>query len=294
MWIGAYEKVINGLLTKFGASFQIEKMNANFLGGSPRTEYGIKMRGKSVAIDGGTPRFSTSLSDGDKRTLAFAFFVASNLKDADIGSKILIVDDPMCSLDLNRKNHTRVVLGQLHARADQLIVLAHDAFFIRDLRDELTPKDGQTQVQVLQMRQTAGGYTSIEKINIDHECESSYIRHHRTLSQFSNGSPDIEVRAAAKALRPFLEGYIHRRFPNLVPKDMTFGLAISFIKNAVIPHPVAFAQPLAAELGELNDYAAQFHHDTNPDADSAVVMPAELKAYCDRALHLVYSSHAFV
>jgi hypothetical protein len=41
-------------------------------------------------------------------------------------------------------------------------------------------------------------------------------------------------------------------------------------------------------LNEINDYAGQFHHDTNPDADSTSITPSELKTYVERALDVVY------
>jgi len=287
--LGEYERTINTLLAKFGATFRIEKMDANFRGGSPRTEYGIKLRGKSVSLDG-SPRFATALSDGDKRTLAFAFFVATTLADQNIEKKIILVDDPMCSLDLNRRNHTRIVLKQIYDRAQQLIVLAHDAYFLRDLRDLLKPRDGQSQIQCLEIQPIGSGYSSLAAFDVDQACESPYVHHHRVLSNFHSGEAPGDVRIVAKALRPFLEGYVHRRFPSLLPKGVMFGAAIAFIREATPPHPVAFAQSILEELSELNEFACQFHHDTNPDADLVQVTASELVPYCTRALHLVYSS----
>ena len=45
---------------------------------------------------------------------------------------------------------------------------------------------------------------------------------------------------------------------------------------------------LIAELNDINEYAGQFHHDTNPGADSTVVVASELKTYVGRSLHLVH------
>ena len=54
----------------------------------------------------------------------------------------------MCSLDLNRKQHTRTVLKQIFTEAEQLVVMAHDPYFIRDLWDALTPRDGSAPVSI--------------------------------------------------------------------------------------------------------------------------------------------------
>lgn len=286
--LSQYEKAINGLLKKFGAAFSIENMDANFRGGAPRSEYGLQLRGKSIPLEGGPPSFSTALSEGDKRTLAFAFFVASTLADPKITQRVVIIDDPMSSLDLSRKQHTKTVLKQIHSSAEQLIVLAHDPYFIRDIRDALTPKDGQGQVGVYQLQYVHGGYTDFARFDVDKECESAYYRHHRLLVDFINGGGGDHTHVA-KAIRPMLEGYLHRRFPGMVPRDLMFGQVVTFIRDAKAPHPVTFAQPLVDELHEVNEYAGQFHHDTNPgNADKVVIVPAELRAFSERALNIVH------
>lgn len=287
--LGKYEKSINSLLSRFGASFNIEKLDSNFHGGAQRSEYGISMRGKSISLDNVSPRFSTTLSDGDKRTLAFSFFIASSAADPELEKKIIVIDDPMCSLDAHRKQHTISVLKTLHSKADQIIVLAHDPFFIRDLRDAVTPKDGQNQVHSFQFAHAVNGYSEIQDFDIDLACESPYYRHHRTLKEFCEGGK-FDSRDVAKSLRPFLEGYVHRRFPRIVPTDLTFGQAIGEIKKAIAPSPLTFAQLIVDELGQLNDYSSQFHHDTNQgNAEVAPVNPTELRSFCLRALNLVYS-----
>jgi wobble nucleotide-excising tRNase len=283
-----YQATINTLLAKFGAAFQIEAMDANFRGSAPRSEYGLALRGKSVPLEGGPPSFGTALSEGDKRTLAFAFFVASTLSDTKLNTRIVVVDDPMCSLDLNRKQHTRTVLKEICAKAEQLVVLAHDIYFVRDLRDELTPKDGSYQVAVFGLKYAAKGYSNFDKLDVDKECQSPYFHHHGLLVDFvSNGNGD--TRQIAKAIRPLLEGYLHRRFPGLIPNDLMFGHVVGFIGSAVAPSPLCHAQCLVGELNEINIYAGQFHHDTNPgNADTVVITPTELHTFAMRSLNVVH------
>lgn len=289
--LSKYEKSINRLLTNFGASFSIEGMGANFRGGAARSEYGLLLRGKTVALEGGPPSFATALSEGDKRTLAFAFFVATTLEDAQLSKRTVVVDDPMCSLDANRKQHTKAVLKRLHAGAAQLVVLAHDPYFLRDLRDTLLKADQAAQISLLQLVLAANNYTSFGSFDIDKECESAYFQHHRVLNEFCNGVP-VDSRSVAKAVRPMLEGYLHRRFPGLVPKSLLFGQVVIQIRDAGAPSPLVHAQNLVTELNEINDYAGQFHHDTNPGADTVVVIAPELKTFVTRALHVVHRGEA--
>lgn len=286
--LSAYETAINDLLQNFGAAFRIVKMDANYRGGSPRTEYRLSLRGRSVSLDGGPPSFGTTLSEGDKRTLAFAFFIASALADTKLNTRVVVVDDPMCSLDLNRKQHTRTVLKEICERAEQLVVFAHDIYFVRDLRNELVRTIGPNSLAALRLKYAANGYSNFDRLEIDKECQSPYFHHHSLLVGFvDNGSGD--PRQVAKAIRPLLEGYLHRRFPGLIPADLMFGQVVSFIAEAAAPSPVCHAQSLVDELSRINSYAGQFHHDTNPGyADTVQITVTELHTYATRALSVVH------
>ena len=282
-----YEKTINSLLKSFGTSFSIKGMNANFRGAAPRSEYGLELRGKSVFLEGGPPSFATALSEGDKRTLAFAFFVASTMADPNLGKKTVVIDDPMCSLDLNRRHHTRVVLRKIFSKSEQLLVLAHDPYFLRDLRESFKKEDKAASITTFQLSRTVGEYSTFSQIDLDVECESAYFRHHRMLNDFVDGKGG-EARAIAKTIRPMLEGYLHRRFPGRIPKDLLFGQVVVLIRDAKAPSPLCHAQTLVEELNEINEYAGQFHHDTNPSADTVVVVEPELKTFVERALGVVH------
>jgi len=281
----AFQKTINQILKKFGASFSIEKMDANFRGGL-RSEYGLSLRGMSITLDG-TPKFATALSEGDKRTLAFAFFIATVNSDADLAKKLVVIDDPMCSLDANRKSQTKEILRIISTRAEQLIVLAHDPFFVRDLKEAFSQK-GLPALEVLQLQHSIDGYSQLAKFNVEQECESSFYRHHRLLMEFCAGTAH-DSRMVAKAIRPFLEGYLHRRFPGLVPRDLMFGGILAHIGTVLPTDPLNYASPLVEELKDINGYAGQFHHDTNPGVcETLPVTTSELLTYSQRALTLVY------
>ncbi|MDE2462665.1 MAG: AAA family ATPase [Alphaproteobacteria bacterium] len=285
--LSKYQGSINSLLKKFGAMFSIEGMSANFRGNAPRAEYGLCMRGKSIPVESGMPPFAKALSEGDKRTLAFAFFIACAISDPKLTDRVVVIDDPMCSLDRNRRHHTIAVLRRVGSLAAQLIVLAHDAYFLRDLRDAMRKDDNARPIGILQLVAIANGYTGFAPIDIDVECESLYAKHHRMLYGIASGQGGDPV-AVAKAIRPLLEGYLYRRFPGLLPTDLLFGQLIRLIRDATGSNPLCYAKNLVDELTEINDYAGQFHHDTNPDADTVAISATELKSYVDRALIVVH------
>ncbi|MDU0355279.1 AAA family ATPase [Paraglaciecola aquimarina] len=283
----SYKDRINELLRGFGAQFLIPNIDFNYRGGL-RSDYVLQMRGANIALNGGVPDFKTSLSEGDKRTLAFAFFIASAESDPDLANKVIVIDDPMCSLDLNRKQQTRTVLKRLHDSCEQIIVLAHDVHFLRNLRDDVLRTGNPNNVKCLKLKAVANRYSDFDEINIDQECESVYFKCHRILDEYMAGNAQSSMEIA-RSIRPMLEGYLHRRFPNLINGGLLFGQVIDLISNAQPPSPLINAQNITNELNEINRYAGQFHHDTNPAADQVQITDSELLSFVERSLALIYA-----
>ncbi|ATC96533.1 AAA family ATPase [Pseudoalteromonas tunicata] len=283
----SYKDRINELLRGFGAQFLIPNIDFNYRGGL-RSDYVLQMRGANIALSGGVPDFKTSLSEGDKRTLAFAFFIASAESDPDLANKVIVIDDPMCSLDLNRKQQTRTVLKRLHDSCKQIIVLAHDVHFLRNLRDDVLRTGNPNEIKCLKLKSVINRYSDFDVINLDQECESAYFKCHRMLDEYlvGNAQSNMEI---ARSIRPMLEGYLHRRFPNLINGGLLFGQVIDLISNAQPPSPLVNAQNITNELNEINRYAGQFHHDTNPAADQVQITDGELLSFVERSLAVIYA-----
>lgn len=283
-----HEGSINKLLNDFGANFNIKEAHINYAGnGEAKSEYVLSMIGKDIPINANTSTFGTSLSEGDRRTLAFAFFMAVVLSDKDLDKKIVIIDDPMCSLDYNRKNQTTRTLLKLYKQSKQLFILAHDVFFIRGIRDSLNKANEEANYNILELSHIHGGYSNFRKIDLDIECESSYFKNHRILNSYiSSGTPDKGL--VAPCIRTMLEGYLHRRFPNILKKDCMFGEVVAQIVSAPETSPLHYAKNIVTELNEINLYAGQFHHDTKPDHPLGPINESELARFCKRALLVTY------
>lgn len=69
-----------------------------------------------------------------------------------------------------------------------------------------------------------------------------------------------------------------------------FGQIIALAAQAKAGDPLAYLQPLLKEMGEVNDYAGQFHHDTNPGFETAPVVDGELISFAKGALRLIYEN----
>lgn len=284
-----YQHKINTLIRKFGGLFEIDQLTHNYRGtGLPRSNYGLKVKGQEVNLSAdAVPSFSTALSEGDKRTLAFAFFIARIKDDVNLSSKIIVVDDPVCSLDRNRSSHTKRILRDIGRNSAQLIVLGHDAHFLRELRDDLQKKPVKISTKLFQITRVANDYSNFCPFDIDQECASAYYKNHKRLQDFVDGKTYNDLSTVARSIRPLLEGYLHRRFPGSVSRNQLFGTIIADAKEAQLPNPLFYLKPLVTELSEINDYAGKFHHDTNAD-DTGSIVPAELLSYAKRALTIIH------
>ena len=296
--LSQYQGAINQLLSAFGAEFSIEELKPTYVGstGEPRTEFGLRLRNKAVKLGSRADLisghgFASTLSEADKRTLAFAFFVARLRADANLADTIIVLDDPVSSLDRNRRQESKRLIARLATECKQLIVLSHDAYFVRDLRDRLADlKPAPIPLTLLALKRVQQGYSAFASCDIDDMCSSDYYRHHKLVADFVDGKPTPSSRDVAKAIRPLLEGYYHRRFPGSIPRKLMFGGIVALAVDPVTTGPLINLRALAQELNEVNDFAGQFHHDSNQSADTVQVVDAELLTFARRALALIYEN----
>lgn len=287
-----YQITINTLLATLGAEFSVEELKHTTVGsGEPRTEYALSLRNKSVKLGSRTEvtfghSFATTLSEADKRTLAFAFFVARLKTDPNLGSSVVVLDDPVSSLDRNRRFQSIRQIAGLATSCQQLIVLSHDAYFVRELQDHLASLDPMPlELRPVRIGRVQGGYSAFTTCDLDDICSSDYYRHHRLVADYVDGKPTSNTRDVAKAIRPLMEGYYHRRFPGKLPKKVMFGKMIELVVAAHPSDALAFLKPILTELGEVNEYAKQFHHDAG---DSFPISDPELLQCAKKALDLIY------
>lgn len=287
-----FQVSINKWLAKFGAPFTIDKLKANYLGGgTPRTEYGIVLRGSTFAAGkkaANAPSFHTALSEGDKRTLAFAFFLAHLLDDKGVDQNIVVLDDVFTSLDKHRRAQTVDAITEIAKTCSQVVVMGHDGYFLRQLSRRLEEKNVCAQL-TLQLRRAANNFSELDPVDLDELCASEYYKRYRALSAFIDGEPTPDLLNVAQGLRPLVEGHLHRRFPGRIKEGVTFGVILGQIKDAKPDNPLSVMIPYLQGLHEFNDFAGAFHHDTTGKIPRQEVTDAELKLYGDRAMRLIHT-----
>jgi hypothetical protein len=84
--------------------------------------------------------------------------------------------------------------------------------------------------------------------------------------------------------------WVSSKIRRRIPRKQMFGQIISIAADAQTGDPLANLKPLLKEMGEVNGYAGQFHHDTNSGYETVPVVDAELLCFAKRALTLIYQN----
>jgi wobble nucleotide-excising tRNase len=190
----------------------------------------------------------------------------------------VILDDPFQSQDAFRRNATAFQIKRCGDRCGQVIVLSHDANFLKLIWDEL-PTDARKALRL----NSVGRTTVLSEWDIDEHLKEAHQANLDALQRFVENGVG-KPRDVAQKLRPALEGYCKAVCPGQFPDGMTMGDIISKIRADGSNHPL---NPVVDELEELNSYARRYHHASNPNAASEVLNEGELHGYSIRILRLM-------
>jgi len=293
--LAAFQEAINAHLRDFGAPFTIRELKPSYLGGGvPRSEYVLDVRGASVPVgpaNGGVLTFHTVLSEGDKRTLAFAFFLARLFADPNRAEAVVVLDDVFTSLDQHRRTKTVEAVLSMSQQCKQVIALGHDAYFLRDIRKRVAKVGGE--VAELELRRGPENFTVMGAFDLEQFCASPYYKRYRLVEAFVSGTERVNLLDVAQALRLLVEGHMHRCFVGRFADGETFGKMIHQVKEAVENNPIHVLKPLVPELQSFNEYAAMFHHDTSGGHARTDVNDGELHHFASAALRFIRAGKLF-
>lgn len=281
---------INTLLTCFGTEFQIANLAEDNAGGRPQARYALKFGAALVPL--GTKEasrsshaFGSTLSEGDKRTLAFAFFVAKMRRDPELKQKVIVIDDPISSFDRGRQRATIKALTQLASGCKQMLVFSHDPRFLRSLRKKLLKMESPAPpVASLCIWRLNEGVEFCE-CDINRLAESGYIQKRRKLESYvERGKPPADQ--AVRLIREVLEGFLKMKYPSQIDEDWSLGHIIC--KIDLLPSPCKEnLNAHRSELRKLNNDVKPLAHGGNED-EQLGVEDSEVKVWAQSALNLIY------
>ena len=279
-----YEDAINQYLMKFGVGFKIRNMKpANLRIGSSVT-YEAQIGSRRVNISSssttaGEPSFGNVLSSGDRTTLTFAFFLAMLRELPDLNQTIVVIDDPISSMDANRAQVTVQEIRALSNIVAQTIILSHDKRFLYRIWRSTVHSDSSA----LEIGRIGNDSTLLEW-DIGEELLSDHDRRYRRFFEYLDAGFQRK-HEIAKDIRPHLESFVRTTCPQAFPPESSLGKPfLKLCKEKLGSTSEIMSKSRIEELENLLDYAHKFQHDTNPNAASEVVNDGELRSYVERTL----------
>lgn len=275
-----YTEAINGYLGQLNAGFRLGDINSvNHRGGSS-CKYTVLINNVTVNLTAESgPSFRNTVSAGDRNTLALAFFFASLDQDPQLAQKVVVLDDPMTSLDEHRTRNTVHAVRGLIQRVSQVIALSHSKAFLHDLCPRADVHECSAHIV---QRATEGSTLAVWDIQSDFSTE--HDRRHRLVTEYVRASNSASAREVATALRPMLEAYIRVAYPPDFRAGDLLGDFRTRCQQRVATADEILDQADLTELQALIDYGNRFHHETNPAYATAGINDQELTDYCRRTL----------
>lgn len=294
-----YQTQINHYLGNvFRTHFRID----NVVHVAPRGRATQSQIGYKLTIDGNDISFIPNqpfnakecLSEGDKSTIALAFFLSKLDIDPNKQSKILIFDDPLSSLDTNRRAYTIGIIRALFQQLKQVVVLSHNEYFLHEIGKDIRP-DQKCTLRITE--DFVAKASKIEICDLDELVKIEYFKHIERLEAFRS-NPDINLKDSVLGwLRNVLEAHLRFKFYKEIRSmtgQQTFGRLITFLNQ----FPVTFRDnanriDIILKLNLINGVSWKSHHgDPNPDYTALGMNPntitvAELDNLIQDTLQLI-------
>ena len=276
---------VNKYLQRFNAGFRIGNLApVNIGGGSGSTcAYNVVINETDVAVKNtkntpGVASFRNTMSSGDRNTLALALFFSTLDQSPNPADAIVIIDDPMSSLDEHRSLTTVQEVGKLSERAGQVIVLSHNKRFLCELWEGKQSGDCAS----LEIAQT-GDESTIIPWDVTQDAITEHDKRHKLLKDFADtgSNPDREI---AQAIRLHLEGYLRVACPVQFPPGSMLGPFISTCRQKLGGVDEVLNETALVELREIGEYAKRFHHVTNSAWQIETINSTELRRFVERTL----------
>lgn len=276
----AYEQAINDYLGRFNAGFRLGAVGSVNTRAGSSASYNVVINNVAVGLTANAgPSFRTTLSAGDRNTLALAFFFASLEQDPNLAGKIVVIDDPMTSLDEHRSLATILELRALVGRVRQVIILSHSKPFLCQ-----TWEGADAQMRSALRISRDGNGSTLAAWDVRQDCITEHDKRHALVSAYIQTANAANERAVAEALRPILEAYMRVAYPALFPPGSLLGPFLNVCRQRLGQTGEVLNAADIAELERLLNYANRFHHDSNPAWQTVAINDQELLNAAQRAL----------
>ena len=278
-----YQTKVNDYLDKFGAGFRLANLKAANLRTGSTTTYSTQVGLESIGVgkspEGPEPSFGSVLSAGDRATLAFAFFLTSLEALEEPEKTIVVIDDPISSMDSGRTLSTAQETRNLANRFVQVVVLSHNKGFLCAIAAHFDA----SIIAPIEILRVAEG-SDLAKWNLTEESLTEHDKRHKAFQSFLQKGIGSK-KDIAQSLRLHLEGYLRVTCPEFMPASQPLGH--QFIKTCherIGSDGEILAASRLNELQMLMEFAGRYHHETNPAWATETIDDAELQGFVKRTL----------
>ena len=224
--------------------------------------------------------FKNTLSEGDKGTLAFAFFIASLEKTPDLDKQIVILDDPLSSLDQTRREATARVLLDLSPKLNQLCVFTHKKDFLRMLFDKIPNNT------VLQLRSDKKNGSSLEAFDVEEDRKGGYVHMVEDLERYVDEDFGPTPDTMQGNIRKVFEIVLKTKYYRALAEDIKAKKGLAKLLETLFGAGLLDIA-LKPKLFDLCGVTNGPHHGEIVDAPSKKLMRDELIPLINEALGLL-------
>jgi wobble nucleotide-excising tRNase len=203
----------------------------------------------------------------------------------DLRDTVVVIDDPISSLDDARAFATVQEIRKLEGRCRQLLVLSH----ARSLLCQLWEGADKDTTATLQIRDAGPDRSTIDPWDAEAAAVTEFDRLHRIVRNYAEES-DGDPQKVAQALRILLESFLRVAFVAHFPPGWQLGQFIQRAKQLLADGKQILSEERIQDLTDLNEYARLFHHSTNQKGwleAIANVNERELRGYARRVLRFI-------
>ena len=278
-----YHTAINTHLELFGANFRIGGLESSNAAGWPSTTYHIVINQHQVPLaDVVAPCFKNAISAGDRNTLGLAFFFASLENEPQLNNSIIVLDDPISSLDDGRTTTTIQKIGNLLSRSKQVIVMCHLRGFLCDIWED-SDKNNTT---ALKISRGANNTSDITSWDVSSDAFTEYDKRHKVLRDYVEANTQ-DKRYVAQCLRPVMEKCLRITCPEYCTPGTLLGSFLNQVETLFRNGQPIMSDVEMRELRDITGYANKFHHDTNPAWETEQINDNELLGFVKRVLNFI-------
>lgn len=281
-----YQNRLNELLRTLGADFAItglsgksdERANESY------SDFGFLVLEQTVPLTSRhdeAPTFKNTLSEGDKSTLGFAFFMAALEKQPHLDKQIVVFDDPLSSLDETRREATARLLLDLSPTVKQLNVFTHKRDFLYMLCDKLP--DNRT----IQVRSDKKHGSKFAILDVEEDRKSAHARLVEGMGRYLEEDYEPTTEVMQGNLRKLFETVLKTKYYRLLAADIAAKHGLSALLTTLFAAKLV-SEDLKPRLFDLCSVANGSHHGEIVDAAPKKLTRDELIPLIREALELVY------